>query len=93
MEELLEKKYTRKSERKANDGGLLYLPHHRLRHTSKPSKVRIVFDSSANFGGACLNNKLLSCPDLTYLLAEVPLQFRSEEVFFMGDTEAMFYQV
>ena len=82
-----------KNQRKTNDGGLWYLPHHGVRHPSKPGKVRIVFDCSANFGGACLNNKLLSGPDLTNQLAGVLLRFRSEEVAFMGDIEAVFYQV
>ena len=73
MGELLEKGYAKKSERKANDGGLWYLPHHGVRHPSKPGRVRIVFDCSANFGGACLNNKLFSGPDLTNQLAGVLL--------------------
>ena len=71
--ELLEKGHARKSERKANDGGLWYLSHHGVRHPSKPGKVRIVFDCSANFGGACFNNKLLSGPDLTNQLAGILL--------------------
>ena len=73
MGELLEKGYARKSERKANDGGLWYFPHHRISHPSKPGKVTIVFDCCVKFGGACLNNKLLSGPDLTYQLAGVLL--------------------
>ena len=68
------------------------MSHHGARQPSKPGKVRIMFDCSANFGGACLN-KLLPGPDLTNYLAGVLLQFRSEEVTLMGDIEAMFYQV
>ena len=63
--ELIEKGSGRKSERKANDGGLSYLPHYGVRYPRKPDKVRVMFDCRANFGGACLNNKLLSGPDLT----------------------------
>ena len=66
---------------------------HRIRHTSKLGKVRTVFDCGANFSAACLNNKLLSGPDLTSQLAGILLQFRSIEVAFMGDIEAMFCQV
>ena len=55
--------------------------------------MRIVFDLCANFGGACLNNNLLSEFDLTNQLAGLLLRFRSGEVVFLGDTEAMFYQV
>ena len=63
--ELIEKGSGRKSERKANDGGLSYLPHYGARYPRKPDKVRVMFDCHANVGGACLNNKLLSGPDLT----------------------------
>ena len=91
--ELLEKGYVRKSGKKANDGGSWHLPYHGVRHPSKPGKVRIVFDCSANFCGACLNNKLLFCPDRTNQPAEVLLRFRSEKVAFMGDLETMFYQL
>ena len=83
----------RKSERKANNGGLWYLPHHGVRHPSKAGYVRIVSDYTANFGGGCLNNKLLSGLELTNTLAGVLLRFRSEDVAFMGDIEAMSYQV
>ena len=92
MGELLRKGYARKLERNVNNGGLWYLPHQRVRHASKLGKVRILFDCSANFGGACLNNKLLSGPGLTNQLAGILLELRSEEVDFMGDIEAMFYQ-
>ena len=68
------------------------MPHHGVRHQVEPCKMRIVFDCNANFGGACLNNKPLSGPDLTNQLAGVFLRFRSEVVF-MGDIETIFYQV
>ena len=64
------------------------MPHHGVRHTSKPIKVKI-----ANFGGAYLNNKPLSGLEITKMLAGVFLRFRPEEVASMGDIEAMFYQV
>ena len=40
-----------------------------------------------------MNNKLLSGPDLTNQLAGVLIRFHTEEVAFMGDIEAMYYQV
>ena len=70
-----------------------YLQHHGFKNASKSGKVRIVFDCSANHGGTFLNNKLLSVPDLTNQLAGVLIRFRTEEVAFMGDIEAMYYQV
>ena len=93
MGELLEKGYARKSERKANDEVLWYLPHHGARHLSKPDRVRTVFHCNTNFSGACLNNKLLSGPDLTNQLRGVLLRFRSNKIAFVGEIEAMFYQV
>ena len=68
------------------------MPHHGVRYPDEPGKVRTMFDCYANFGGACLNNKPLSGPDLTNQLAGVFLRFRSEVVF-MGDIETIFYQV
>ena len=66
--------------------------HHGVQHASKPGKVRIVFDCSANYGGTSLNNKLLSGLDLTNQLAEVLIRFHTEEVAFMGGIEAMHYR-
>ena len=63
------------------------------RHLSKPDRVRTVFHCNTNFSGACLNNKLLSGPDLTNQLGGVLLRFRSNKIAFVGEIEAMFYQV
>ena len=62
-------------------------------HPRNPGKVRIAFGCSENFGGACLNNKLMFSFDLSNQLAGVLLQFRSDKVAFMGDIETMFYQL
>ena len=51
---------------------------------SKLGKVRIAFDSSANFGGACLNNKLLAGPGLTNLLAGVLFVIQIRQSSFHG---------
>ena len=73
MEQLLKKGNAKKLVRKANDRGLWYLPHHGFRHPPKSGKVRIGFECSANFGGACLNNKCLPGLDLTCQLPRVLL--------------------
>ena len=62
--------------------------HHGVRHPRKPGKVRVEFDCSANVGGACLK-----ITDLTNHLVGVLLRFRSEEVDFITDIKAMFYQI
>ena len=53
--------------------------------------MRNMLDCSAKFGGAFLDNKHLSGPDLTNQLTGVLLEFRLEDVVFMSDIEAIFY--
>ena len=93
IEELILKGYAKWSSSNLIKGKTWYLPHHGVKHASKPDKVRIVFDCSANPGRTSLNNKLLSGLDLNNQLAEVQTRFHTEEVAFMGDIEAMYYQV
>ena len=52
-----------------------------------------MFDCSAEFHGTSLNKKLLPGPDLTSQLVGVLTRFRTEEVTFMADIEAMFHLV
>ena len=59
----------------------------------KPDKVHIVLDCSAKFHGTSLNYQLPQGPDLTNTFAGVLTQFRQEQIAFMSDMEAMFYQI
>ena len=93
IEELILKGYAKQSSSNSIRGKTWYLPHHGVKHASKPGKVRIVFDCSTNYGGTSLNNKFLFGPNLTHQLAEVLIRLRTEEVTFTGDIEAMYYQV
>ena len=96
MNDMLVKGYARKVPLNATGpkkGKVWYLPHRAVYHPKKPDKVRVVFDCSARFEGAALNDRLLQGPDLTNLLIGVLVRFREEPVAFMGDIEAMFYQV
>ena len=93
MEELVSKSYAKKTDVKPDNGKLWYLLHHGVKHPRKPGKVRIVFNCSTNYGGASLNHNLLSRPDLTNQLIGILLRFRTEEMAFLVDIEAMFYQV
>ena len=52
-----------------------------------------MFDCSAEFHGTSLNKELLPGPDLTSQLVGVLTRFRTEEVAFVADIEAMFHQV
>ena len=93
MEDLVFKCYTKKADVKPDSGKLWYLPHYGVKHPSKPGTVRIVFNCSTNHGGASLNHNLLLGPDLTNQLTGILMKFRTEEVVFVGDIEAIFYQV
>ena len=69
-----------------------YIPHHGVYHPRHPEKICIVFDASAKFGGICLNDVLLSGPDMTNSLLGVLLRFRSENVAVTCDIKKMFFQ-
>ncbi|XP_068738205.1 uncharacterized protein, partial [Montipora capricornis] len=94
MDDLINKGYARKvSKENLDNSNVWYLPHHAVFHPQKPDKVRIVFDCSAKFQGTSLNDQLLQGPDLTNTLVGVLTRFRQEQIAFMSDIEAMFYQV
>ena len=94
MADLLQKSYARKvTTEEQLQREKWYLPHHPVFHPQKPGKVRVVFDCSAKYRGSSLNDQLLQGPDLTNTLVGVLTRFREEQVAFMADVEAMFYQV
>ena len=93
IQEVVSKCYAKKTDVKPDNGKLWYLPHHGVKPPSKPGKLRIVFNCSTNYGGASLNGNLLSGPDLANQLISILMRFRTEEVAFIGDIEAIFFQV
>ena len=60
-------------------------------YNEQKNKTRLVFDSSASFNGASLNNALMQGPDLNNSLVGVLLRFRLEEVAINADIEKMFH--
>lgn len=60
-------------------------------HPQKPGKIRVVFDSSAEYKGTSLNDTLLSGPKLNNTLVGVLLRFRREQIAVTADVEQMFY--
>ncbi|KAM9793507.1 uncharacterized protein ACBT44_017962 [Syngnathus typhle] len=68
-----------------------YLPTFGVYHPQKPNKIRVVFDSSAQYSGVSLNSVLLSGPDLNNSLLGVLLRFRKEAVAIMADIQQMFH--
>ena len=75
------------------DGRVWYIPHHGVYHPKKPTKIRIMFDCSAEYKGESLNKHLLQGPDSTNALAGVLCRFGQEPIAFMCDLEAMFHQL
>ena len=75
MNNLLIKGYARRSD-KSPSGKTWYIPHHGVYHPSKPGKIRVVFDCSAQFNGRSLNKELLTGPDLTNPLMGILTRFR-----------------
>ena len=91
MEEILLKGCARESTKSPIDDQVWYLPNHGIYHPSKPNKIRVLFDCSAEYIGRCLNKELLPGPDLANQLIGVLLRFRKDSVAFMGDIEKMLF--
>ena len=62
-----------------------YLPNFGVYHPKKPTQIRVVFDSSAEYQGVSLNGELLSGPDLMNSLLGVLFRFRMETTAVMCD--------
>ena len=92
-DDLVANGFSRNTTSPSTDDSTWHLPHHGVYHPCKPGKIRVVFDCSAEFHGTSLNKELLPGPDLTSQLVGVLTRFRTEEVAFMADIEAMFHQV
>ena len=67
---------------KPQSGRVWYLPHFGVYHPKKPTQIRVVFDSSAEYEGVSLNGELLS---------GVLFSFRRETTAVMCDIEQMFH--
>ena len=93
VEELIDEGYPSKSNKEVPEGKTWYVPHHGVYHPSKPGKIRVVFDCSAEFEGTSLNKNLMSGPDLANRIVGVITRFREEPVAVIGDIESMFHQV
>lgn len=68
-----------------------YLPIFGVYHPKKPSKIRVVFDSSAKCNGVSLNDVLMTGPDLTNSLIGVLLRFRKHKTAVIADIQQMFF--
>ena len=93
MDGLVANGFSRKTTSLSTDDSTWYLPHHGVYQLSKPGKIKVVFNCSAEFRGTSLNKELLPGPDVTSQSVEVRTRFRTEEVACMADIEVMFHQV
>ena len=92
LNDLLEKGYpVRCNETPAQK--TLYIPHHAVYHLSKPGKIRVAFDCSAEFEGKSINKELLPGPDLANQIASILIRFCEEKLAVMADVELMYYEV
>ena len=78
---------------KQTDGRPWYIPHHGVYHHKKPEKLRVVFDCSAQFRRASLNDELFQGLNLRNNLVGVLVRFCQDQVAVMGDIHSMFHQV
>ena len=75
----------------ASDDKCWYLPLFGIYHPKKPDRIRVVFDSSAQYNNVSLNDVLMSGPDFTNSLLGVLMRFRREAIAISADVEQMFY--
>ena len=83
---------------KVNEEGVVgethYIPHHPvIRNDETTTKVRIVFDATALPNGPSLNSCLYKGPQLTPLMFDILLRFRSHFVALVSDIEKAFHQI
>ena len=72
-----------------------YLPHHAVvKESSTTTKLRVVFDASANASdGKSLNDRLLVGPTVQENLVDILLRFRKHQVPLTADIAKMYRQV
>ena len=71
-----------------------YLPHHGVfKNSLTKKKLRVVFDSAAPLKGKCLNDTLITGPNLMNDLPTVLIRFREGAIAVTADIEAMFSRI
>ena len=77
-----------------DDGPSWYVPHFPVvREDKETTKVRIVYDPAARYGGVSLNDTMLPGRKLQQDVFDVVLRFRSNPVVLVADLTEMFSQV
>ena len=92
--EQIEKGIIERADQPGEIGATHYLPHHPVvREDRQTTKLGVVFDSSAKSQGPSLNECLYKGPQLTPLLYDILLRFRSYPVALTADIEKVFFQI
>lgn len=91
MERIFENDHAEVAPSLGEDEECWYLPTFGVFHPQKPSQIRVVFDSSAQYSGVSLNDVLLTGPDLNNSLLGVLMRFRKEKVAVLADIQQMFH--
>ena len=69
------------------------LPHHPVVNPNKPGKVRRVYNDASKYKEVCLNDKLITGPDLLHGLIGTIFKFGEGPIALAADIESMFLQV
>lgn len=89
---LLENDYARELTEIEVTPKTLYLHHFGADSPSK-KQLRLVFDAASKVHGCCLNDYLLTGPDLLSLLLGIMLRFREQSIAVTVDIRDMFLRV
>ena len=69
------------------------LPLHIVYEPNKPTKPRCCHDGASKLGGTCLNDHILTGPDLLNSLLGIIFRFRENKVTLSADIKGFFHQV
>lgn len=96
MQKLFDNGYARElNEEDARSSGnhIWYLSHFGVQNPNKLGKLRLVFDCAGKVKGVCLNDYLLTGPDLYNSLLGIMLRFREHKIVVIGDIKDFFTQI
>ena len=75
-------------------GELHYLPHHAvIRRDKETTKLRVVYDASARYGGPSLNDCLHTGPKFNQNVFDILLKFRTYQIALTADIEKAFLMI
>ncbi|XP_071950851.1 uncharacterized protein [Antedon mediterranea] len=88
------KGYVRKIDQSLTELNQWFLPHFPVvKPERETTKVRLVFDAAARYGGRCLNDMIYPGPKLQTDLFDVLLRFRKEKVAIICDIAEIYLQI